>query len=149
MRFRLYRGDDLPRVWAVSVGQPYGVAHLEVLPLRMDDVGVADVGSDGSLQQGVAVEARPILADLNQPRPDVVARSVDRHGAGRAPGAFLDEFVAGQRGADLVGSSTLGLNPGLHVGAVQRGDADGGHCVSQEFSLLTHALTLWIQGTVA
>lgn len=131
MRFRLYGSNDLPSVRAVSVGQPHGVADLEVLPLRMDDVGIADVGANGSFEQGVAVEARPILADLDQPWPDVVARSVDRDAAGRPPDTLRDELVAGQGGADLVGAGTPGLNPGLEVGAVQRGDADDSHRVGQ------------------
>src|SRR5215207_9023419 len=65
------------------------LAHLPVLPLRMDPVGVAHPAAGEVFEPLIAVEATAVLAELGEPGPDLLGRGVDldrmdgRHGRGR------------------------------------------------------------------
>ena len=102
MRSRLDLRDHLTGDVAIAPREPYRVADTDVLPFRVDGVGVADVCAHDPLQPGIAVEATAILTDLRQPRPHHRGGRIDAERTGGSRCAVDDQLVAGQDASDLV-----------------------------------------------
>ena len=77
------------------------VLGLARLPLRPDPVRIVDIGEQEILEPGIAVEARPVLADLGDPGPDLLGRRLDGDGA-RPRDRAADPGVVAEQGPGLL-----------------------------------------------
>jgi len=138
MRLGFDRRDHLAPVAAVAAGQPDRVADIQVLPLRVDGVGVVNPGAHQAFQPVVTVEAAAVLADLCQPRPDRRRRRGHGDPAGGAHRPRLDKFVAGQFGDDfLVGGAPVVHHRASHP-VVQAREAARRHQRAEQRPAVTH-----------
>jgi len=74
--------------------QPDHVTLREVLVFRNDSIHVVNVGTDGPLEQIVAVEAAAPLTDLDEPRPDRLGGRIDLDRVGDLIRRVREEVVA-------------------------------------------------------
>jgi hypothetical protein len=79
-----------------------------------------DVAADKVLQGVIAVHTAAPLADLGNPRPDMVGRAPDADGASRSQVNLVAEFIARQRGTLFVLGCTPGELPSTTRHEVQR-----------------------------
>ena len=100
------------------------VAHLQLLQLGEDAVGawLAVV-----VDPVVAVPAGSAVAELDQPRPDLLGRGRDGDRSGGA-GRVGDEVVAGHGPADLLISGAPAVLPGLDPAPVGSQNGQGSEC---------------------
>lgn len=76
------RGASISRTTIENrLAQRHAVADGQVLQLGDDVVGVVDTGAEQVLEHGVAVQPAAVLAELDQPRPDLFGGGVDGDGA--------------------------------------------------------------------
>jgi hypothetical protein len=108
----------------VAVGN--AVAYKDVLQLRDDVVGAALLDSEGEAIEPVRrVPACAVRreAHLDDPRPHLRGRRVDRDRARGLPHRIRDDLVARQSGGCLAG-----IEPGPSTDAAQQVEARQGNC---------------------
>ena len=71
------------------------IADLQVLPFWVDVVGVCYLAADQILRPCEAVKSAPSLTHLDEPRPDIFRRRVDRNGVRDLPCGSRQQRIAG------------------------------------------------------
>jgi hypothetical protein len=115
-----------------------------MLPGRVDGLGIVDIRAGQSFEPIKAVEARPVLAHLNEPRPDQLRRRVNGNRA-RALDAVGYNRIPRQRARTLLLGCAPAQMPAADRKRIDDGDTRGGERGQSIAERTVHRLSSIIQ----
>ena len=115
---RLVRDDALddPAAGLGAVG-PRHITNGQMLPGGYDLVGIVDIEPEDVLQPVVTVEAASIGAELDNPRPHLLRRHIDRDRSCPLEGRRCGQVITRKGGGDFLLGRAPALLPQLESGA--------------------------------